>query len=203
VVTWKGGSKVKFKTEWAAFKAANVGKTILDPDETAELEAMIDSVYSKPEASELILGTEHEALRQWTDPIYGAGKARLDGIGRQVWFDLKTARSVDARRFGSQFYGLGYDVQLGWYSLAPDVSPLACYVIAVEATAPWDVVVYHVPSVVINAGREKAIEIARRYRACEALGVFPGADEGNGIVEFVPPVWAGGEAVVNMEGVEE
>jgi len=153
---------------------------------------MIDAVYSKPEAAELLLASDHEVLKTWTHPKCGPSKARIDGIAEHAWIELKTAREVGQRRFGSQFYGLGYDVQVGWYSLAPGVQDLPCFVIAAESAYPFDVVVYHVPTDVIEAGREKAVEIAMRYRACQAVGMFPGADFGNGVVEFVPPAWAGG-----------
>jgi hypothetical protein len=69
---------------------------------------------------------------------------------------------------------------------------LLCYVIAAESVPPYDNIVYQIPSDVLTAGRDKATEIARRYRACEAANQFDGVDLGAGIVEFVPPVWAGG-----------
>jgi hypothetical protein len=187
---WRDGAK-RGKA-WEAFKESNAGKTILSETEETALEAIIDAVYAKPEAADLLLAARHEILQTWTHPKCGPCKARVDGIAEKSWFELKTTRDVGARRFASQFYSLGYDLQVGWYSLAPEVADMPCYVIAAESEPPYDVVVYHMPSDVIEAGREKAIEIATRYRACEALVVWPGADLGNGVVEFVPPAWAGG-----------
>jgi hypothetical protein len=85
---------------------------------------------------------------------------------------------------------LGYDIQVGWYSI-PAPGRL-CYLVTVESVPPFDAVVYQVPSDVIRAGQDKAVAIAARYRASEAAGIFCGVDDGAGIVEFVPPVWAGG-----------
>jgi hypothetical protein len=201
VATWMGGAKRG--KEWTDFKAANDGKTILEDNETAYLDALIDAVYSKPEAADLLLATEHEVVRHWTDPLYGAGKARLDGIGKRAWIELKTARAVDQRRFCSQFYSLGYDLQCGWYSIPPDVAALPCYVIAVESAPPYDVVVYPIPEAVLLEGREKAIAIAKRYRICETAGVYPGADGGEGYGTFVKPAWAGGVAVETEIGTGE
>jgi hypothetical protein len=189
VATWQG--EAKRGKEWTEFKAANEARTILDAEETGMLERLIDSVYSNPEAARLIEGSEHEVLQRFEGQPYGLGKARLDGLAERYFIELKTARAVDKRRFASQFYGLGYDIQVGWYSIP--VPGRLCFVIAAESAPPYDCIVYQVPSEVVKAGQERAIEIAARYRASESAGIFNGVDEGAWIVEFVPPAWAGGK----------
>ncbi len=189
VATWQGVAKRG--KEWTDFKAANEGQTILDAEETAGLERLIDSVYSNPDAARLIEGSEHEVLRQFESPPYGLGKARLDGLADRYFIELKTTRAIEKFRFSSQFAGLGYDIQVGWYAIP--VPGRLCYVIAAESAPPFDCIVYQVPSDVLRAGQERAVEIAARYRASEAAGIFNGVDEGAGIVEFVPPAWAGGK----------
>jgi hypothetical protein len=201
VATWHG--EAKRGKEWTDFKAANESKTILDTEETATLERLIDSVYSNPDAARLIEGCDHEVLRQFDGQPHGPGKCRFDGLADRYFLELKTARTVDKRRFASQFYGLGYDIGVGWYSI-PAPGRL-CYLIAVESVPPFDAVVYQVPSDVIKAGQDKAVAIAARYRASEAAGIFCGVDDGAGIVEFVPPAWAGGDWTVSdtTEGTAE
>ena len=43
----------------------------------------------------------------------------------------------------------------------------ATYIIAIENVAPFDVVVYQADELMIDAGREQALKLAREYRECE------------------------------------
>lgn len=189
VAIWQG--EAKRGKEWTAFKEAAGDRTILTDTERLNLERLIDAVYSNSAAAGLIEGAEHEVTQTWKDPAYGFGKCRFDGLAAGYWLEVKTTRAIDRRRFASQFYSLGYDLQCGWYSQAA-VPPRPCYMIVAESSPPFDCIVYQIPSDVIAKGLEAAAEIARRYRACEVASLFDGVDLGSGIVEFVPPAWTGG-----------
>jgi hypothetical protein len=112
---------------------------------------------------------------------------------------------LDNRQFVSQFFGLGYDIQLGWASVGLKANGLDCpqvTVIAVESTVPYSVVVYRVPAHIIDNGAERAVKLAREYHCCEVAGHWPGICEGVQTLEL--PAWAGGaETAVDDSGIEE
>ena len=188
---WRGG--VRRGGRWEEFKAEALaaGETIISEEEIAEARRIADAVYAHPRAVRLLTGSLHEQVREWTSPLSGRGKCRLDGIAAGYWLEVKTTRATTRQAYASQHYRLGYDLQLGWYSIGAGEG-LPCKLITVCTGDVPDVVVYHMPSELIAAGREKAVEIAARYRACEAAGVFAGAADGAEEVDFVAPAWAGG-----------
>jgi hypothetical protein len=108
------------------------------------------------------------------------------------------------RRFVKQFVDLGYAMQLGWYVeglLATRRKVNGASVIAVETSPPYCVVVWEIPQHIIDWGRAEAIEMARKYRCCEACGSWPGVADGRQIMEL--PEWAtAGAAVLPKEEME-
>ena len=189
---------------WEAFCASLGDREHVTPDEMAELLATSAAVHANHDAHRLIEATAHEVLVKWMDATLGPCKARLDGVGKCGVLEIKTARNVAPRAFASQFFSMGYPLQLGWYGWAAEqidgYESAQTHVVAVSNTPPIDCVVYRVPSLVLERGRAEAIAIARRYRVCEQLGVFPGVDEGNGVVDLEVPAWAGGDTVIIEEG---
>lgn len=193
---WTGGRRAG--KEWEAFKADAGGKMILTPDERFEIMAIVKLVNHHTRAMSLLASQFSEAVCRWTDPAYGRGQCRLDkSQPGAAWLELKTTAATTQGAYLSQHYRLGYDLQLGWYSIGAGAG-VPCYLLVVSTTAPYDVWLYHVPQAVLEAGRVKAVDIARRYRACEAAGVFPGADNGEEELTFEPPAWAGGGGDVDL-----
>lgn len=193
--------------EWEAFLAAHVAADILKPHEKEHIDAIASAVSANRDAAfALNLATIREMSVSWDEPAsYGRAKARVDAYGIGTLVDLKTTSKIEPRRFASQVCELGVDLQLGWYAhgLRANTCPVdKVLIIAVEQSAPHDVVVYEVPDGILKHGYEKACEIATRYRCCEACGSFPGVADGVQILEL--PEWAtNSEAVIDMEGVEE
>ena len=208
VTIWKGGltkkgvlSMSKATSAYEQFEAESTaaGKTILTDSQRVTLEQCIDAVWCKPAIADLLQASEHEVCRQWKDTAYGDGKCRLDGLcPGKFWVEVKTTCADSLDRYARQHYQMGYDLQLGWYSLGAGVD-LPCRLIIVSNGAVPDAVLFKpIAEHVLAAGREDAVEIARRYRACEAAGIFAGMDGGEDEVEFVPPTYSGVEQKVDM-----
>jgi len=145
-----------------------------------------------------------EVQIHWTDKLYGAATARIDAItavGSMI--EVKTCAKIDERRFRSQAWDLGYNLQLGWYDHGLKEAGKAGqrYVLAIESKPPYCTAIYTVPEKVLADGYEEAADIARRYRCCEQAGRFPGPYDGQ-IMKLEPPEWAAGDDV-DMEGVTE
>jgi len=191
VAFWTG--EAKRGAEWTAFKAAAGDKIILTDKQRVKLEQCIDAVWCRPAIAALLQASEHEVCRQWQDTAYGAGKCRLDGIcAGRFWLEVKTTCADSLERYARQHYQMGYDLQLGWYSIGAGVD-LPCRLIVVSnGVVPDAALSKPIAAHVIEKGREDAVEIARRYRASEAAGVFAGMDGGEDEFEFMPPTWASG-----------
>lgn len=214
ITLWKGGRR--YGKTWDAFleEAGGSDEWILDSDELAALTAMSVSVHADADAHHCVVGTEHEVVLQWSDPLYGKAKARLDGYNASIGLlELKSTRSIgkrnvdgsfDGSAFQKQAHNLGYYQQLGWYAegLAKNEKPCQrVTLVAVETSPPYCIVVYEVPAHVIEQGREQALKLATQYRACEAMGVYPGVASERQILEM--PEWARGSDEVELEGCED
>jgi len=179
---------------------------IVTSDTHAALFEISAAVHANHDAHHLIANSEHEVSCYWEGKRYGKGKARFDGFDKRVGlFDVKTTKQIAPSAFERTCYNMGYHLQFGWYwtgaRLATGDGSLPFHVIAIEQDPPYDCSVYRVPFPILEQGRDEAIEIAARYRACEAAGSFPGVTEM--IEDYALPSWAcGGEdATVNMEGL--
>jgi hypothetical protein len=194
VAKWTGGRRAGAK--WTAFKKANIGKTILTEEEAADLVAVRKVVFGNTRATTLLRHAPfREAVHEWTDPIYGRAKCRVDARASDgsYWIELKTTTAATRRAYASQHYTLGYDMQLGWYAHGlPDTA--RCHLIVVHLGRIPDVCCYHIGADLLEAGYNKAKAIAARYRACEAAGMFYGLNEGEDECVFEPPAWAGAGA---------
>lgn len=207
IVVWEGGRKAG--KEWAAFIEAHEGYEIVTADERTDLEATVLSVRRNATARRLIEQSAHEVSAFWTDPVIGQCKARLDGWSEKNGvLEVKTTGRIEQRAFGRQFFDLGYDLQVGWYAAGafsynpPGRDPVR--LIAVQSSAPWDCYVVEMPAHVVEDGYQAAYEIAARYRACQACGVYPGVSGGEDVVPLEIPAWIGADkpAVVPAESME-
>jgi exodeoxyribonuclease VIII len=191
LAVWEGGRRAG--GAWEQFCDEHNREWIVVPDENADLMRMSAAVHSTPVAHRLIAQSEHERVVTWRDKLYGQGRARLDCLGAAFFADLKTTARISG--FTRQFFSLGYDVQFGWYHEA--CQRQTAWVIVAESVAPWDCAVYQIPPAVLDTGRARAVELAKQYRACEAVGAWPGVDKGAGGGMLPVPAWynGGGEGV--------
>ena len=178
--------------EFKAFKAENDGKYIITTDESNQLDEIADSVNKHPEARMILDDSQKERSIFWESARYGAGKARLDCLSGDFIADLKSTNAIEPWAFQWQAYKLGYHLQAGWYCEgvnAIDGHVPAFYVIAVESKPPYDVSVFEYDEEAIAIGREKAIEIAVKYRIAEKLDIFNGVMS-DGIETIRLPSWS-------------
>lgn len=189
-------------TEWDVFAAecARAGTDYLMPDEMPVLEEIADS--AREAMADLPPATRTELPIAWEDEELGPCNARIDGVcdRHHTIIEVKTCANIDPRAFLGQCERLGYHLQLGWYARGFFGAPTAgnVVVLAMESRAPYCCVAYRVPAPVLSAGYDECVEIARRFRICEALGVWSGP--ASGIQTYERPAWAAGDEL-DMEGI--
>lgn len=202
LVVWDGGDKRG--KEWAAFRAAPDGATIVKRGELEDLGAMIEAVRGNKHAALLIAETKHEVSMFWEGRGYGLGKSRLDGHCAGIILEVKTARDISDRAFCGQFERLGYALQVGWQVEAAEANgdnAPSVYVVAIENAAPWDVRVWRVDPCYVAEGRKEARKLAVQLAECRQRGVWPG--QSTEIEDLVRPAWAGGDEVDISTGTTE
>ena len=183
------GNKTKQPKEWKEFKAENKGRQIVTRAEMDMLTGM--SKASKADKSvrrALADVKETEKAITWNDKNYGVAKARLDGFGVGTLLEYKTTKNIERAAFMRQCEGLGYHIQLGWYWHGCG-RPADVFMVAQEKTEPYCCGVFRVPHVTLELAYEEADSLARKYRICEGLNVFPGPYDS--IVDYERPGYAG------------
>lgn len=169
--------------DYAAFVAANEGKTVFKASELEEIQPIIEAVRNHPDARAILDldGNEYETPAVWTDAATGLRcKARTDlrNRNRKIVVDLKTSRSVDARRFGHELERYGYHHQLAHYAAgiaaADGWTPEQHILIVVESGAPHDVAVFPIAEPVIEIGRAMVANLLAAVAECRTTGKWPG-----------------------------
>jgi len=211
IAVWEGGRKAG--KEWTAFAEAHQGKEIVTPDELAKLEAMQVAARANGDARLFMSRVAAVETPLVWESVHGVGscKGRPDCVGDRFLGDYKTARDIEPRRLFSQFASLGYAHQLAWYrdglQTTLNMQVTSCWILAQQSVPPYECGVIEIPQTVLDAalgagvsegGEDTCIAIARRYRACEACGSYPGRYQG--VVQYEPPAWAtgGGDDVPDM-----
>ncbi len=179
---------------WTEFKAEHADKEILKPEEFATAMAMRDAVRADPVAGPLLRRGQAEVGMVWTDPETGLRcKGRMDWLSadtRKV--DVKTCRNIASHAFGSAAASYAYHVQSafyedGYHALTRSTEPSV--IVAVEAEAPHDVVVYTLDEEVMGLGRDTYQTWLARVKECRATGQWPGY-AGGVAMPLVLPRWA-------------
>jgi len=205
---WDGGRRQG--KDWKLFEADNQDKLIttqarLDVVKEQLAHIKLDPV-SGPIMNQIL---ETEVCAQWTDPLYGPGKCKFDGLGQHFFVDFKSASEVKHHKFMSNGETLGYPLQFGWYgngwreAAAKSFGELHhAYCIVIGTKDELDVVVYELSLDKITDAYERtrkdpdeprvwmgAREIACEYRACCATESWPG-QANNRILQWERPAWA-------------
>jgi hypothetical protein len=186
------------KKRWQAFQEANADKTILD---VAEYEAAVGAaraLLSHPVASAFLVGGLKEHTVTWVDEKTGLRcKARLDHY-RSRLVDIKSGRDIVPRVFAVTCARLGYHAQAAFYldgalvnGYVMDEEPV---LLAVESSAPFDVVPYRLGDDVIKAGRAEYGRLLARLKECQERDEWPGLAP-DAVVDLELPAWATGEPV--------
>jgi hypothetical protein len=168
--------------KWDAFCEFNKGKTVVKPDEFRFACNVRDAVRHKPVARKYLCDGPCELSLLWEDAETKAPcKGRLDLVTTVGQIDcivgIKTSRDLDPRKFSAQAASLHYYLQWAFYydgySTLTGKSPRIVE-ICVEATPPYDVVVYVVPADVLELGREAYRELLVKLGDCERAKRWPG-----------------------------
>lgn len=165
---------------WTDFKADHAHQQILTAAELEMVSDMAAAVRSHPVAAPWLCGGKAETPLEWHHFDGRRCKARVDFMhpGRRVLLELKTARSTDLQRFGWSSHDYRYPAQLAWYAQGIDAAlgwrPEHVIIIAVEKTAPYDVLVLRVPPDVMAHGAAQVQRAMDRLAECEESGLWPG-----------------------------
>jgi hypothetical protein len=194
------------KVAFAAFEAANVGKTIITQEENNAVCEMVVAARLHPLASELLAAGLPE-LSWRVQPDKGmALQCRTDWFnpsgcelssGRPYIADLKTVESLDAdafRNFERACFSFGYHRQAGFYlPLITEIvgSPVFdFYFIVVEKAEPYGVAVYRLSDAATARGHDETITDLIRLQACIKDQQWPNLP--NDLREIGLPKWYGG-----------
>ena len=194
IATYKGitsgkGSKLAKK----AFDNENVGKTIVTIEELKELDAMYESVMSESAFATRIEKADTEVVGVWENKA-GVGKCRYDMVDQNDFCDVKSIGDISIPNLTRQFYKLGYDIQFGWYAdcFFHEFGRMpTAFVIWVESVPPFDVCIDQVCPNILEKGRERALELAMKWKVAEVTGIWEGVNP-YGVRLLDEPAWMGG-----------
>jgi hypothetical protein len=189
------------RTAKKAFAAFSEGKSfVLTQDEYDKACALRDVLLEDQDACHLLDTTKHEVSLIWTSKAYGRGKMRIDLCDEHgaTFGDVKTARDIRLSTVSNLFQredeAQAFKIQWGWFleaakHLFPKAGTPTGYILAVETGDVPDAYCAEVDWDVMEAGRIRAVEVAREYRVCQSLGVYPGV-AGHDMPMIRMPEWA-------------
>lgn len=163
------------KEQWAAFATANVGKTILDAEESA-LGHLV--------ASHAKMALKHHGVKfDVTEAMYHVDyngiplKAAIDGVCGDYLWDIKTTDDASPAGMLKSIRNYRYNLQAYWYRLVYELAtghrPLGFRFLFVEKEPPFATAVCEVGPELMSwaiADFEKALTL---YKECTASGVWP------------------------------
>jgi exodeoxyribonuclease VIII len=176
---WTGGRRAG--KEWEAFAERHAHQTILRDEDVIEAHDMAEAVKRHPLVRGYLAGGEFERGLQWTDERTGLPcKARPDWLlsRRRILLDLKTAASIEGRRFGAAAARYGYHCQLAHYAAGVRAAlgwePAAVKLVVVEKRPPHDVAVFDVGPEDLELGADEVRALLQRLRECKDTDTWPG-----------------------------
>jgi hypothetical protein len=158
--------------EWDAFKADNLGSTIVTKDELETAHAVHAAIQADPNAVAALTGMR-EYKKHWSI----GGRACVSTLdvyqpGSHIT-DLKTCRSAHPRAFARDARRFHYDSQLAFYDDAVGGVP-DHYIVAAETVAPYPVTVFRLTPATIEMGRALYRSWWEWLMGCEENNFWPG-----------------------------
>ena len=171
---------------YQAWLADNEGKTALTQREYDQAQAMAAAVHSSPLTGPVFAsptGRGEESIK-WVDPTTGTTcKGRTDWQdddpdGALRFDDLKSVPSVDPGEIGRMIVRMKWLGQFAHYIdglrvLNPG-REVRCRIVCVETAPPYDVGIFLLDDVALNAGEIMRRPLLNRFSECVASGVWPG-----------------------------
>lgn len=177
-VVWDGAKR---GNAWKEFlEETEEGKEIITAEESEILQSTIEAFTANKAAVDLFRDCSKECSFFWETPQYGKAKSRLDGYSPNLIAELKTTNDISPTGFQRIAAKLLYHVRAGWYQVGVREligRLLPVYVACIEADPPHDIVVYEYSEEALAVGRDVSQAVAKKYRECEANGVYPGVCE--------------------------
>lgn len=207
-VVWPESAGARRGKEWVAFKEAAEAsdQTILRESDYESVRRMADAVRSYRPFADLVARGEQPAVEHplmWTDAATGLPcKGRVDYYDRasNVLLDVKTAMTVEARRFGSVAARLLYHGQMAHYAAGIEAAfgqRPDCYLVAVEKAEPHDCAVYQLLPDDLALGDAVRRDLLTKLVQCRASLTWPGRyDE---IQPLRLPAWAWSDEAASAE----
>lgn len=172
----------------AQFASEHAGKSIINEEEFALLDAMAAAVHSHPAASYLLgLGGICEESFFWREEYTGASvlcKCRPDLRipSKRILVDLKkTAKGAGPESFARTMLNMTYHLQAGHYLEGVSIVTGERYdefiFIAVEEEPPHLVAVYQLDRDSVEMGKREAQAMVRIYARCMQEDYWPGYGE--------------------------
>jgi exodeoxyribonuclease VIII len=167
------------KAAWAEFQTANVGKTILDYEESA----LGHLVASSARFALKRLGVEFDATEVMYHVDYNGVplKAAIDGVAGDYLWDIKTTDDASAAGMLKAIRNYRYNLQAYWYRLVYELAtgrrPLGFRFLFIEKEPPFACSICEVGPELMSwaiADFEKAVTL---YKECTASGVWPAYTE--------------------------
>lgn len=176
-----------------AWLLENAGKDIVSVEELSAVMQIVTNVKIHPVASRLIRSGKAEQSLFWKNHNGQTLKCRPDFMpdSGNVLVDVKTTACADYDAFSKSIYAYRYHVQAAYYLdiCAALGLPYTTFVfIAVEKTAPYQVVTYQLDDDALEMGRAEYKRDLATILHCNQTGVWPGYPE-----ELLPitlPEWA-------------
>lgn len=151
---------------------------VLDADEHKRVLGMCAALDSHPAAVELREKCElFEREMEWTrGDIECCGTLDMSTKRHGIICDLKSCESARPESFQRKAARYAYDCQLAWYSYPFDIAEKwpDCYIIAVESSPPYDVVVHRLSPLLLDMADKRIEEWLATWKSCQANGTWPG-----------------------------
>ena len=163
------------KEQWAAFATANVGKTILDAEESA-IGHLVASFARLALKNQGVTFDETEVMYH-VDYNGVPLKAAIDGVAGDYLWDIKTTDDASAAGMLKAIRNYRYNLQAYWYRLVYELAtgkrPLGFRFLFVEKEPPYATAVCEIGPELMSwavSDFEKAVSL---YRQCSESGVWP------------------------------
>ncbi len=175
---WEGGARRG--KEYDAFLKANAGRTVLTPEEMANVLGMREAIfaYELADLPSLLCRGERELSIYWRDEESGVKcRARPDCFLEGVVFDLKKTQDARPDEFAKSVARYGYDFQAAFYLEGlrrfTGREDFTLVLIAVEEASPHGVWLHELtPELLTGAQRDVQRALALHAR-CTRSGVWP------------------------------
>jgi exodeoxyribonuclease VIII len=183
------------KEEWAAFEAANAGKSLISADDCLKLVEMRKSIQKHPFAPKLLAEGVSEQTVIWQDAATGLMcKCRPDRIpdgNKGLLVDLKTCTCAGEYEFCRDVVKYGYDIQAAFYldgikEATGNNFDAFCF-IAIEKELPYRTETYMLDMDFIVRGQREYRRLLNIEAECRASGVWPNYEGSGDLITLFKP----------------